>query len=191
MWHDLFAVQVPVAEKIIRTVAVYAVLALLFRIFGKRGLASLNTFDFVVMFLLSNVVQNAIIGEDNSLLGGVIGAVTLVAVNAVVTWWLAMDGRAERLLEGTGTTIIKDGRLQRGALRRLAIRPAELDQAVRLQNGDDVSQVKLGRLEPGGRIVLTLDEGAQGATKSDIDDLKRQLAAVEQLLARLVQAGEA
>jgi hypothetical protein len=79
MWHAMFAEQIPLAEKILRTVIVYGLLAVLFRLTGKRGLASMNTFDFVVIFLLSNVVQNAVIGNDTSLIGGIIGAVTLVA----------------------------------------------------------------------------------------------------------------
>lgn len=66
MWHSMFAVQVPIAEKVLRTVVVYATILILFRLTGKRDLASLNIFDFVVLFLLSNVVQNAIIGSDNS-----------------------------------------------------------------------------------------------------------------------------
>ena len=82
MWHDMFVIQVPILEKILRTVLVYTTVVVLFRLAGKRGLAGLNTFDFVVIFLLSNVVQNAVIGNDQSLLGGVVGAVTLVAVNA-------------------------------------------------------------------------------------------------------------
>jgi uncharacterized membrane protein YcaP (DUF421 family) len=84
MWHDLFVEQIPLAEKAIRTIGVYALLTVLFRLTGKRGLATMNTFDFIVIFLLSNVVQKAVIGNDNSLLGGMVGAVTLVAVNAGV-----------------------------------------------------------------------------------------------------------
>ena len=84
MWHDLSVEQIPLAEKVIRTIGVYALLMVLFRLTGKRGLAAMNTFDFIVIFLLSNVVQNAVIGNDNSLLGGMVGAVTLVAVNAGV-----------------------------------------------------------------------------------------------------------
>ena len=89
MWHEIFVVQVPVAEKVLRTVFVYATIVLLFRLSGKRGLASLNTLDFVVIFLLSNVVQNAVIGNDTSFTGGAIGAVTLVAVNAGVNRLIA------------------------------------------------------------------------------------------------------
>jgi uncharacterized membrane protein YcaP (DUF421 family) len=187
MWRDMFIIQVPVLEKIIRTIAVYTILALLFRLVGKRGLASLNTFDFVVMFLLSNVVQNAVIGPDDSLLGGIVGAVTLVAVNAAVNRWLAASPLAERILEGTSTAVIVDGQPQRTTLRRLAIRPDELDQAVRLQNGDDITQVADGRLEPSGHLVLTLKPEEQGATKSDIQRLHERLAAIESTLDQLAR----
>ncbi|MFE5097661.1 hypothetical protein ACFRCI_47200 [Streptomyces sp. NPDC056638] len=101
MWHDLLSVQVPIAEKVLRTVGVYALIVILFRLSGKRGLANLNTFDFVVIFLLSNVVQNAVIGNDNSLLGGAIGATTLVAVtdfgvsgSGFVSGWVTRSVRA-------------------------------------------------------------------------------------------------
>ncbi len=100
MWHEIFVVQVPVAEKVLRTVFVYATIVLLFRLSGKRGLASLNTLDFVVIFLLANVVQNAIIGNDTSFTGGVIGAVTLVAVNAAVNRLVLHSPWAARLLGG-------------------------------------------------------------------------------------------
>jgi len=66
MWTDLWQVQIPLVEKVLRTVLVYGGLALLLRLAGKRDLAQLNSFDLVVMLLLSNVVQNAVIGNDNS-----------------------------------------------------------------------------------------------------------------------------
>ena len=183
--HDLWAVQIPILEKIIRTVLVYALVLLLFRFAGKRGLANLNTFDFVVMFLLSNVVQNAIIGADNSLLGGVIGAVTLVAVNAAMNRWVASDTRAERLLEGTATTLITDGAFIPGALRRLALRTSEIEHAVRVQNGDSIEEVADARLEPGGQLIVTLKEADQTATHSDVEAIQARLAAIEELLTTL------
>src|SRR6202171_5506733 len=97
MWHDLFVEQIPLAEKVIRTIGVYALLMVLFRLTGKRGLAALNTFDFVVIFLLSNVVQNAVIGNDTSVTGGLIGAVTLVAVNTGVNRLIAASATAARI----------------------------------------------------------------------------------------------
>jgi uncharacterized membrane protein YcaP (DUF421 family) len=185
MWHDMFVIQVPILEKILRTVLVYATVVVLFRLAGKRGLAGLNTFDFVVIFLLSNVVQNAVIGNDQSLLGGVVGAVTLVAVNAGLNHALARSNWLERLLEGSSTTVIADGKLQTRALRRLAMRPAELDHAVRMQDGDDISDVGSGRLEPSGQLVLTLKPDQQTATKADIARLTAQLASIQTMLSQL------
>ncbi|MFD5432112.1 DUF421 domain-containing protein [Kitasatospora sp. NPDC127067] len=182
MWHDLMAVQIPIVEKVLRTIAVYVLILVLFRLAGKRGLAGLNTFDMVVVFLLSNVVQNAIIGNDNSLLGGAIGAVTLIAVNAAVTRWLARDPRAARILEGRPTTVVKDGKLVAGALHSLALRPSELEHAIRIQNGDKVGDVARARLEPDGQLLVSLKAGEQSATRSDVEDLRRRLEEIERLL---------
>jgi uncharacterized membrane protein YcaP (DUF421 family) len=186
MWHAMFVVQVPIAEKVLRTVLVYATVVGLFRLAGKRGLAGLNTFDFVVIFLLSNVVQNAVIGNDQSLLGGVIGAATLVAMNVALDHALARSNRLARFLEGSATTLIRDGKVQPAALRRLAIRAAELDHAVRLQNGDDVDEVGHGRLEPSGQLILTLKPDEQNATKADVAHLEARLESIQTALATLL-----
>lgn len=182
MWHDLFLQQLPWTEKVLRTVLVYALLVVLFRITGKRGLASMNTFDVVVVFLLGNVVQNAVIGNDDSVTGATIGAVTLVAVNALVNRLTTGCPLAQRLFEGTPTTVIDHGRVLPGALPRLGRQRAELEHAVRLQNGDDVAQVDHGALEPGGQLLLTLRDDEQGATKADVDRLLARLAHLEELL---------
>ena len=182
----MFVIQIPIAEKVLRTVVVYTVIVMLFRLAGKRGLAGLNTFDFVVIFLLSNVVQNAVIGNDQSLLGGVVGAVTLVGVNSALNHALARSDRLAHLLEGNASTVIRDGQVQRATLRKLAMRAAELDHAVRLQNGDDVTEVGDGRLEPSGQLVLTLKPEEQNATKGDVAQLEAKLEAVRTILASLV-----
>jgi uncharacterized membrane protein YcaP (DUF421 family) len=183
MWQTMFVEQIPVAEKILRTALVYALIVVLFRLTGKRGLASLNTFDFIVLFLLSNVVQNAIIGDDQSLTGGAVGATTLVAVNAVVNRVATASPRAARVLEGSPTTVIENGRILDAAIRRLGLQRGELDHAVRTQNGDDISEIEDGRLAPGGHLVLTLKHDEQSATKSDIATLTRQLRELESLIA--------
>lgn len=185
MWHSMFAVQVPIAEKILRTVLVYATILILFRLTGKRDLATLNIFDFVVLFLLSNVVQNAIIGNDTSLLGGIIGAATLVAINAALNRVLFVSNRAARVLEGKPTTIIKDGRFLPGPARRLGLRPADVDKTIRVQNGDDIKEVATGVMEPNGQLVLTLKEAEQSASKGDIAGLTAQLKAMQASLERL------
>ena len=182
MWHAMFVEQIPFTEKILRTVLVYALIALLFRLSGKRGLANLSTFDFVVIFLLSNVVQNAVIGNDTSLTGGVIGAVTLVVVNAVVNRVVASNATAARIFDGRPTTVIRDGHVIQRALVHLGVRRSELDNAVHMQNGDDVSEIQDGILEPGGQLVLTLKRADQSATHADVAQLRDQLSRIEDLL---------
>jgi len=134
------------------------------------------------IFLLSNVVQNAIIGNDTSLIGGVIGAVTLVAVNTGANRLIAVNATAARVFDGHATTVIADGRVVDRALRRLGMRRSELDTAVRLQSADDIAEVDHGSLEPGGQLVLTLETGEQGAAKSDVAELTRRLRRIESLL---------
>jgi uncharacterized membrane protein YcaP (DUF421 family) len=179
VWHSMFVLQIPVLEKILRTVLVYATIVILFRLTGKRDLATLNMFDFVVLFLLSNVVQNAIIGNDTTLLGGIIGAATLVAINAALNRWMAVSDRAARILEGKPTMIIENGRFLPGAAKRLSLRPTDLDHAIRVQNGDDVKEIATGMMEPNGQLVLTLKQEEQNASKGDIAGISAQLKAIQ------------
>jgi len=169
MWHDLTTLGISVPDKIIRTVAVYLGLALLLRIAGKRDLAQLNSFDLVVMLLLSNVVQNAVIGNDLSLTGGLLGATVLVAFNAVMVRVSVRSDRLFRLMEGTSTVLARDGRWEMAALRHEGLRQADVDAALRRQNANDVSEVESVSLEPGGAVVATLRPGLQSATKADVD----------------------
>ncbi|TKV57008.1 DUF421 domain-containing protein [Nakamurella flava] len=182
MWQDLMTIQIPVLEKVVRTVLVYALIVLIFRVIGKSAIQSMNTMDFVVIFLLSNVVQNAIIGDDNSLLGGAIGAVTLVTVDQIVDRLAYRSPFVRSLVEGRATPVITDGRLDRNALRRLGMRPAELEHAVRVQNGESVDQVWSGVVEPSGQLVLDLRTQDQSATQADVQALTERLARIEALL---------
>src|SRR6476620_378606 len=109
MWHDLTHLDISVLDKAIRTVGVYLAMALLLRLAGKRDLAQLNSFALVVMLLLSNVVQNAVIGPDNSLTGGLLGALVLVVFNAVVVRGSLTSERLHRMLEGTSTVLASHG----------------------------------------------------------------------------------
>src|SRR5438477_412591 len=102
----MFSIQLPALEKVLRTVLVYGGLAILLRLAGKRDLAQLNTFDLVVVLLLSNVVQNAVIGNDNSLTGGLLGAAVLVAVNGLVVRVTNRYPRLTKVFEGTPTELV-------------------------------------------------------------------------------------
>src|SRR5579862_6141646 len=105
MYSHMFHLPLPLLEKLLRPVIVYLVLVILLRVFGKRELAQLNPFDLVVLLSLSNTVQNAIIGEDNSVTGGVIGAVGLLTINWVVARTLYSMPRMRRMVEGRATVL--------------------------------------------------------------------------------------
>lgn len=175
---DLFTMGIPIAEKAIRTVAVYVGILVLLRLAGKRDLAQLNSFDFVVLLLLSNVVQNAIIGEDNSLIGGLLGAAVLVAGNAVIVRVVRGNDRLVRLFEGGPTVLVTDGQLHRATVKRLGLREEDVVQAVRHQGANDIEEVKEAVLEPGGSIVVVLRDDEENATKADIQRLEAKLDAL-------------
>lgn len=182
MWQDLLTVGIPVPEKIIRTIAVYFVVAVLLRLAGKRDLAQLNTFDLVVMLLLSNVVQNAVIGDDNSLAGGVIGAATLVATNAVMVRASVRYPWVTRWFEGKPDTLVKNGKYLDDRLRKLGLRRADVSQAIRNQGARSVQDVSKAIMEPGGTVVVQLRPKEQTATKADVEML---LDEIRTLRARL------
>jgi uncharacterized membrane protein YcaP (DUF421 family) len=175
---DLFTMGIPTAEKAIRTVAVYLGLLILLRLAGKRDLAQLNTFDFVVLLLLSNVVQNAIIGNDNSLIGGLIGAAILVLGNSVLVRVVRGSDLAVRLFEGAPTVLVRNGVLDHVAVKRLGLREEDVTQALRHQGANDVDEVREAVLEPGGSIVVVLKEDEENATKADIRRLETKLDAL-------------
>src|SRR6201992_2137015 len=106
IWKDMFQLPLPILEKILRPVIVYLVLIIFLRLFGKRELAQLNPFDLVVLLSLSNTVQNAIIGDDNSITGGLIGAFSLLAINWVLARLLFQLPKVNEALEGTKTILI-------------------------------------------------------------------------------------
>lgn len=168
MTHALTHLDLSWLEKTIRTVAVYAAVAILLRFAGKRDLAQLNTFDLVVMLLLSNVVQNAVIGNDMSLVGGIYAAGLLVAVNAVVVRATAANRRLERVFEGTPTVLIEDGRYVDSALRREGLRRSDVDAAIRRQGANDETELEKATLDVGGTVVIDLKAEARPATKADV-----------------------
>src|SRR5438874_13163455 len=110
--HDMFALGLPLAEKVLRPIIVYAFLIVSLRIAGKREMAQLNPFDLVVLLTISNTVQNAIIGEDNSVTGGIIGGATLLAINYIVVRFLYSHEKLDRLIEGDPDVLIENGVIQ-------------------------------------------------------------------------------
>lgn len=197
MWNDMWSLGISAPDKIIRTVVVYIGLAILLRLAGKRDLAQLNTFDLVVMLLLSNVVQNAVIGNDLSLTGGLLGAAVLVGFNAIVVRLGVRSAAFTKLLEGGRTVLATRGQWNDKALRHEGLRRADVDAALRRQNANGVADVEEVSLEPGGSVVATILPELQAATRGDVaaveaalrshagDRMDRIEAKLDELLARL------
>lgn len=154
MWHNLFVPDLSLAEKIIRPALVYMFLVVAVRAAGRRELAQLNSFDLVVLMMLANTVQNATIGNDNSMAGGLIGVSALLAVNWVVVRVLYRYPIVDRLLEGGPVELIRDGRVLRRQLEREVITEEELMEAVRKQGLRDAADVDRAVLETGGTISV-------------------------------------
>ncbi|MFI5806670.1 DUF421 domain-containing protein [Streptomyces sp. NPDC051561] len=184
MWHDMFDAGISYGEKALRTVLVYLALVILLRLMGKRGMAQLNTLDLVVMLLLSNVVQNAIIGDDNSLSGGLFGAAVLMVANWIMAGCAARWNWFFRLFEGTETVLAKDGSYLEPEIRRQGFRKGDLDVAVHHQGGDGVDETTLIVLEPGGTLLVRLRDDDQAADKGDIRALSAAVARLEERLDR-------
>ncbi|AKT52783.1 hypothetical protein ADJ73_11045 [Arsenicicoccus sp. oral taxon 190] len=168
MTTDLLAWQIPPVEKVIRTVVVYLGIALIVRLAGKRLMAQMNSLDLVVVLLLSNVVQNAIIGDDNSLSGGLLGAAVLVAFNALLERLADTVPWVRWLLEGRPTELIHEGVVDEAALRRLGITELELLNAIHSQGADHTSEVLRARVEPGGNVTVLLKRADQAASYGDL-----------------------
>src|SRR5207249_3448142 len=154
MWTHMFALNVPVAEKILRPAIVYAFLVIMLRVFGKRELAQLNPFDLVVLLSVSNTVQNAIIGDDNSVTGGLIGAFTLLAVNYLVVRFLFKHRRLDQVLEGSPTVLIEHGHVQKRSLAKELLTRSELMTVLHRQGFSRLTDVEQCVLEPGGGFFI-------------------------------------
>lgn len=150
----MFHLPLPIIEKLLRPVIVYLVLVILLRLFGKRELAQLNPFDLVVLLSLSNTVQNAIIGEDNSVTGGVIGALGLLAINWLVVRVLYSSPRLTHMFEGRSSVLIRDGRIDQKALKRESLTHEELIEVIHRQGFEHLNQVKRCELEPNGTFYI-------------------------------------
>ena len=154
MLHHLFHPGIPLAEKVLRTLGVYVFLLAGLRLAGKRELVQLNAFDLVVLLLLSNTVQNAIIGNDNSLVGGLVGASALLAVNWLIVRYLYDHPALDRLLEGRSDVLVRNGRVREKHLRRELITREELEAAARKQGIARLEDVECCRLEVGGALTF-------------------------------------
>jgi len=181
--QHMFQLPLPVLEKLARPVIVYLVLVVLLRIFGKRELAQLNPFDLVVLLSLSNTVQNAIIGDDNSVTGGIIGAFGLLAINWIVVRILFRSGRLTRMLEGRSAVLIRNGQLDAKAINREALTREELLSVIHRQGFEGFHQVRCCELEPNGTFYVeafepSVDDKRHTELIARLESLTREVAAL-------------
>jgi uncharacterized membrane protein YcaP (DUF421 family) len=165
IWKDMFVLGLPVLEKILRPIIVYVFLIAGLRLSGKRELAQLNPFDLVVLLTLSNTVQNAIIGDDNSVTGGIIGATSLLAINYLVVRFLYDHRKIDQIVEGRADILVEDGKVHEHKLKRELITKEELAAAARKQGFETLSEVRQCVLEPGGTLTFI-------ARKPDTEDIR-------------------
>ena len=152
VWTDMFVLALPVAEKVLRPVVVYFFLVIGLRLAGKRELAQLNPFDLIVLLTLSNTVQNAIIGDDTSVTGGIIGAATLLLVNYLVVRFLFRHEKLDRLVEGEACVLIENGKILKDKLTQEVLTLQELEAAAHKQGFGNLKEVERAVLESSGTI---------------------------------------
>jgi uncharacterized membrane protein YcaP (DUF421 family) len=185
MLQDMFVLNLPVIEKIARPIIVYVALVCLLRVFGKRELAQLNPFDLVVLLSVSNTVQNAIIGDDNTVTGGLLGAVSLFAINYFVVRFLFRHRRLDQVLEGSPTTLIHQGRVQKAGLAKELLSESELMAVAHRQGFDTLDDIESCVLEPGGNFFIKghnppADERQHSELILLLHDIRDRLTALEQ-----------
>ena len=183
VFDHMFLLPLPILEKLLRPVIVYLVLVLLLRLFGKRELAQLNPFDLVVLLSLSNTVQNAIIGDDNSVTGGLIGAFSLLAINWLVVRVLFRSRKLTKVIEGRATVLVSNGQIDQRALQRESLSREELLAVIHRQGFEDFDQVRRCELEPNGTFyVEAFDPSAADKRHAELlarlDALTREVAAL-------------
>jgi uncharacterized membrane protein YcaP (DUF421 family) len=159
---DLVDLGVSPFEKVTRSLLVFAFLVVALRLGGKRELAQINVLDLAVLLLVSNALQNALIGPDNSLLGGMIGASVLFAANWLFVRLTFSSARARRVLEGRARVLLREGRPVREALRREAITVEELRAAALERGFDELRDVELIVLETNGHLAVMGRSAAEG-----------------------------
>jgi len=183
IFDHMFQLPLPILEKLLRPVIVYLVLVVLLRVFGKRELAQLNPFDLVVLLSLSNTVQNAIIGDDDSVTGGVIGAFGLLAINWLVVRALFRSPRLTRIVEGRSAVLVRNGRVDQNALQRESLTREELLAVVHKQGFEDFDQVQHCELEPNGTFYIeafepSLADRQHKELVDRLESLSQQVAAL-------------
>ena len=174
-------------EKILRPIIVYVAIVILLRVFGKRQLAQLNPFDLTVLLCLSNTLQNAIIGEDNSVTGGIVGAISLLAINYITVRFFFRHRSLDQIVSGLPTTLIEHGKIDQTALARELLTESELTSAAHKQGFTSLKDLDRCVLEPGGVFFMCSKDGNaqakhQKALLHQLEAISHQIQELEKRL---------
>jgi uncharacterized membrane protein YcaP (DUF421 family) len=150
----MFNLSVPWWEFAVRGIAVYFFLIAMLRLTGTRQVGQLATIDLILLLILSNSVQNSMNAGDNSLIGGLISATTLIALNWLVSYSSFRNPKLEALIDGQPLVLVRDGMPVQKILDQEQITKAELETALRLNGVFDVKEVKVATLEPNGHVSV-------------------------------------
>ena len=183
-WSNMFVLdheKVTWIEKIIRPILVYAALVFLLRLFGKRELGQLNPFDLVVLLSLSNTVQNAIIGDDNSVSGGIVGAIALLGINYTMAWFKYRSRWFESFIEGKPRTLIENSKIDEDAVKKELLTKEDLDTIAHKQGLDSAEDIEKCVIDPNGSFLVegntpTSDENFRTEVLQKLEDLTRQIS---------------
>src|SRR5213082_610606 len=167
IWKDMFVLGIPLLEKILRPIVIYAFLVISLRLSGKRELVQLNPFDLVVLLTLSNTVQNAIIGDDNTVVGGIIGATSLLVTNYLVVRFLYDHRKLDQMVEGRADVLVENGKVRTQHLKKELITMPQLQAAAHKQGFASLSEVEQCVLEPGGTMTFI-------GKKPGVEDVRHQ-----------------
>ena len=192
-WSNMFTLDDTAfwIEKILRPMIVYAALIILLRIFGKRELGQLNPFDLVVILSLSNTVQNAIIGEDNSLVGGVVGACALLGINYAVAVLKFRSEKFETIIEGKSRTIIEDSKVNRKAVKSELLTVEDLNTIAHREGLDSAKEIEKCILDSNGSFLVegntrTSEENFRQEVLKRLEDLTHQFKRIEEPENRII-----
>lgn len=159
---NLFTLSMPWWEFILRAVVVYVVVLGMMRLGGKRAMGQITPFDVLLIVLLGNAVQNALLGPDTSLGGGLLLAATLIAINYAMSWVVTRSRRLERMIEGEPVLIARNGKLLDSVLRRELVTRLDFDAAMRQQGCRGINEVELALLETNGHITIIVRQADAG-----------------------------
>jgi uncharacterized membrane protein YcaP (DUF421 family) len=151
----LFTREEVLVDSVLRAAAIYLVLLVLFRVAGRRTLSEMTSFDFVLLLVIGEATQQALLGEDFSLINAVLVIVTLIMLDVLISWVTQRSRIAGKLVEGVPMVIVADGKPLHDRMRTARIELADVLEAARHTQGlERMDQIKYAVVETSGGITI-------------------------------------